>query len=483
MATQQPARGAGEAGGGGGRAWRSPYGTWRDSATRSQVACCAVRQKNAVAAGRTWFTTMGRPVRTIRHTSRDGISRPPPSKRRRIACLAAGLLFAACGRDGGQSAEDGGPDGTNADAPAPQDASAGTGGSSAVAGSGGGPVSSGGSSGTGGGSSTGGRFGTGGSSSTGGASETGGAPGQGGAAGEAAGAGGSGGGGGTSLGGRSGTGGRSAGGGGAPASSTGGAGGRVSATGGAGGAGAAGPITIWLAGDSMMATGTAPCPIGWGGQFQPLFLSTATVVNSAVAGRSIRTWLYDVQTTMDASGECVLAKDAQGNPTLQARWQTMLDKMKVGDYLLIQFGINDSSATCDRHVGAAAFQDSLTMMADAAKTRGAHAIFITPVSSIACNSSNMPIGTRGTYSTATKSAGTKAAVPVIDLEALSVALYAKLGFCPIPGGDVTASTTGPVGDFFCDDHTHFSATGAPQIAALVAQALRTQGLPLGQYLK
>ena len=32
--------------------------------------------------------------------------------------------------------------------------------------------------------------------------------------------------------------------------------------------------------------------------------------------------------------------------------------MKAGDYLFIQFGINDSSATCDRHVGVEAFKSS-----------------------------------------------------------------------------------------------------------------------------
>ena len=85
-----------------------------------------------------------------------------------------------------------------------------------------------------------------------------------------------------------------------------------------------------------------------------LFGAAVTVKNSAVGGRSVRTWLYNVQTTMDASGECVLAEDANGNPTLQSRWSAMLDAtsgMKTGDYLFIQFGINDSSATCDRHVG------------------------------------------------------------------------------------------------------------------------------------
>jgi hypothetical protein len=74
-------------------------------------------------------------------------------------------------------------------------------------------------------------------------------------------------------------------------------------------------------------------------------------------------------------------------------------------------------------------------------------------------------------------------VPVIDLHARSVALYATLGFCPIPGGDVSASTTGPVGDFFCDDHTHFAEPGAIQVAELVAQALVDQNIGLAAYLE
>jgi lysophospholipase L1-like esterase len=48
---------------------------------------------------------------------------------------------------------------------------------------------------------------------------------------------------------------------------------------------------------------------------------------------------------------------------------------------------------------------------------------------------------------------------------------------------VSADTTGPVGDFFCDDHTHFSPSGAVEVADLVAQALRDQGIGLAAYLK
>jgi len=250
-----------------------------------------------------------------------------------------------------------------------------------------------------------------------------------------------------------------------------------------GSAGGQSNITVWIAGDSTVANG-GPCPIGWGAQFKALFNGKVAVTNSAVGGRSVRTWLYDVQATKDSSGECNLSKDAQGNPTLQARWTSMMSGMKSGDYLFIQFGINDGDSACPRHVGASAFKLSYGLLAQAAKDHGAQPIFVTPVSQIACSGSTVSKGTREPYVTATKEAGTQYGVPVIDLNRLSTTLYQSLGFCPIPGGsDVSASTTGAVGSFFCDDHTHFDTPGAVQIAGLVAQAVRDQKLGLAAYLK
>ncbi|HEX5098886.1 MAG TPA: hypothetical protein VFV94_05275 [Polyangiaceae bacterium] len=257
-----------------------------------------------------------------------------------------------------------------------------------------------------------------------------------------------------------------------------GAAGRASA--GAGGAG--GNITLWLAGDSTVANGETPCPVGWGKVFDALFDDRVSVTNSAVGGRSVHTWLYNVQKTMDASGECTLELEPSGDPVLQSRWTAMLNGMKAGDYLFIQFGINDGDPSCDRHVGLDAFKESYGVMAAAAKERGAQPVFVTPTSSISCKG-NMAQGTRGAYVTTTIDAGKEFDVPVIDLHAKSVALYTSLGFCPLSGGDVSASTTGPVGDFFCDDHTHFDTPGAKQIAGLVTQAIVEQGLPLASYVK
>lgn len=253
---------------------------------------------------------------------------------------------------------------------------------------------------------------------------------------------------------------------------------------GTGGSGAPSEITVWVAGDSTVANGNTPCPRGWGGVLDPLFVDGVTVRNAAVGGRSVRTWLHFVQSEMGADGECLMDLDTQGVPLVQDRWQTMLDEMGEGDFLLIQFGINDGSPTCDRHVGLDAFKASYRQMAQAATDRGAQAVFLTPVSAISCQGS-VARGTRGGFVTATIEVGADMGVPVIDLHQLSVDLYTDKGFCPLPGGqsDVDASTTGEVGSFFCDDHTHFDQTGAVAIAELIAQALRDQGILLAEYLQ
>jgi lysophospholipase L1-like esterase len=237
-------------------------------------------------------------------------------------------------------------------------------------------------------------------------------------------------------------------------------------------------VTVWLAGDSTVANPSGGvCPVGWGNQFAQYFNSNVTVRNSAVGGRSIQTWLYDpnVTSTIGASGECVISP-----MTFSTRWQEMLNStsgMKAGDYLFIQFGINDGSATCNRHVGSARYQELLAVMAQAAKARGAHPIMLTPAAAITCSGSTA-VGNRG-FITETNSAANANQVPVIDLHRLSFTLYNSLRLCP-NNGDFTS---GAVGAFFCNDHTHFETAGASQIAGVVARALRDQQIPLAAYLR
>ncbi|WP_433796212.1 GDSL-type esterase/lipase family protein [Actinoplanes sp. CA-252034] len=238
-------------------------------------------------------------------------------------------------------------------------------------------------------------------------------------------------------------------------------------------AAAAATTTVWLAGDSTMANPSATCPVGWGSQFDALFNSDVVVNNLALGGRSIQTWLYEgnVTSTIGSNGECVL-----NATTASARWQRVLDGMKAGDYLFIQFGINDGSATCPRHVGTARYQQLMTMMAQTAKARGAHPVLLTAVAAITC-SGGTAVKNRG-YVTQTTAAGAATGSPVIDLQTLSVNHYNAVRLCP-NNGDYTS---GLVGQYFCNDHTHFETYGAQRIAGLVAGALRTQNIPLAGYL-
>jgi lysophospholipase L1-like esterase len=246
------------------------------------------------------------------------------------------------------------------------------------------------------------------------------------------------------------------------------------------------PITVWMSGDSTMqgdtidTTACGSCPCGWGAQFSTVFNSNVKVIDRAVSGTSIKSWLYaNVSTQADASGECTLT-----NTNYSANWNAMLDAnagMKKGDYLIVEFGINDGSdCSKGRHVGIELFKTYLTTMAKAASDRGAQAIFLTPTNAIGCTGSTAQTNTRGQYPAATIAAGAAAGVPVIDVTTLSAALYTSAGLCP-NSADYT-STTSKVGLFFCGDHTHFEKAGALQISQMVGKALKDQGIGLAAYL-
>ena len=226
---------------------------------------------------------------------------------------------------------------------------------------------------------------------------------------------------------------------------------------------------VWMAGDSTMANPRTGCPVGWATEFDGQFHTNIVVNNLAVAGRSIQTWLYEggVTANKNSAGECALS-----STTPSVNWQKVLDGMKAGDYLFIQFGINDGDSACPKHVGGARYQQLMTMMAQTAQARGAFPVLVTPVAAIACSGSTATLN-RGFYPE-TFAAGAATGAPVIDLRTLSVDYYNSLHLCP-NNGDYTA---GPVGQFFCNDHTHFEAYGARRIMRLVTGALRTQNIAL-----
>ena len=100
------------------------------------------------------------------------------------------------------------------------------------------------------------------------------------------------------------------------------------------------PITIYLAGDSTMARKLPEKrpETGWGEALQKYFKEDEVrVENHAQNGRSTRTFIAE------------------------KRWRAIIDKLKKGDYVFIQFGHNDQSKEkVDRYTSADDFRRNLT---------------------------------------------------------------------------------------------------------------------------
>ncbi|QBE62783.1 GDSL-type esterase/lipase family protein [Pseudoduganella lutea] len=82
--------------------------------------------------------------------------------------------------------------------------------------------------------------------------------------------------------------------------------------------------TLHLVGDSTVKSGGAGGHVGWGERIAPYFdAGKANVVNHAIGGRSSRTFYTE------------------------GRWQRVLDQLKAGDVVAIQFGHNDGGRIGD----------------------------------------------------------------------------------------------------------------------------------------
>src|SRR5687767_7580670 len=122
---------------------------------------------------------------------------------------------------------------------------------------------------------------------------------------------------------------------------------------------AKGPLTVFLAGDSTMA---AKRPekrpeTGWGEFLQQHFDDRKVRVdNHAMNGRSTRTFI------------------AEG------RWQAVVDRLKPGDYVFIQFGHNDSSKEkVDRYTPPEDYRANLVRFVAEVRAKKATPVLLTPV--------------------------------------------------------------------------------------------------------
>lgn len=220
--------------------------------------------------------------------------------------------------------------------------------------------------------------------------------------------------------------------------------------------------TIYIAGDSTVQTYRASYAPqqGWGAFIGNYFDNTINIENHAIAGRSSKSF-YD-----------------------NGRLDTILEKIKEGDYLLVQFGINDSAAsnaeryapTCGSVPGIeGSYEFYMAKYIEGAKSKGATPIIISPTLSLKNNTNGKFTSSYTNYTDSIKKLAAYYKIPYIDLNGLMVDHYNYIGYDK--AYTYHMCSTGST------DMTHFTETGANAVAGLIAGAIKDLKLDISGKIK
>ncbi len=246
------------------------------------------------------------------------------------------------------------------------------------------------------------------------------------------------------------------------------------------------PVTIYLIGDSTMAnkdTTKGSPERGWGMVLHEYFTDDVRIENHAVNGRSSKSFMDE------------------------GRWQRVMNRLKPGDYVIIQFGHNDEKDDPRRYtqVGST-FDANLRLYVRQARMKGAIPVLFNSVvrrnfllnhdPSIDDESlrnttfsdevitSDTLVDTHGQYAVVPRMIAREMNVPFIDAQQITHDLEQQMG---IEGsrrlhvwyrkGEHPALPEGR------KDNTHYNVYGAHEVARLLSREVAHQVPALAPYIK
>lgn len=207
---------------------------------------------------------------------------------------------------------------------------------------------------------------------------------------------------------------------------------------------------------------------GWG-MYLGDFVRNAEVIDLAKSGRSSKSL------------------------TVEEEYQTLLNEIGEGDYLLIQFGHNDAKKSNEEDLKnrytdpegdkdtEGSFKNSLyTNYIKVAQDKGATPILLTPIARRSFDDEGNVKDTHGLYDDAIRALGQELNIPVVDVTRITTDLYQKLGFEGTAAfhaiyKDVTKGDKG-------HDNTHLNHYGAKIVAYGIASSLKNVDV-IGNYIE
>lgn len=223
-------------------------------------------------------------------------------------------------------------------------------------------------------------------------------------------------------------------------------------------------LTIFMIGDSTMANknlkGGNP-ERGWGHVLPGFFGPEIAIDNHAVNGRSTKSFIDE------------------------GRWQTVVERIKPGDYVFIQFGHNDQKEDEARHTEpGTTFDANLERFVTETRQKGGIPVLFTSIVRRHFDEAGKLIDTHGNYLAATHRVATKLNVPLIDLNRLTHNWVQALGneasrpyYMWVAPGTVPAMPDGK------EDNTHLNTSGARAVAAMAVAAIKIQLPQLAPYTR
>ena len=216
---------------------------------------------------------------------------------------------------------------------------------------------------------------------------------------------------------------------------------------------------IVLIGDSTLAPRAETVKLGsWGDALKPSLAPGNGIVNRSVGGRTVR--------------------------TTKTSWAKSLGMISKGDFVIIQFGINDAGK--QKLVEEAEFKKTLAEFADDVIAKGATPIICSPVANAGygkASKADAPFKltpSRRTYGDYAKALAAEKKLAYVDMTALTAAELAKLGkdkALALYAGDVTHKGKPTF------DTTHPAKSGAKRFAELFIADVKAQKLPVAELFK
>lgn len=243
-------------------------------------------------------------------------------------------------------------------------------------------------------------------------------------------------------------------------------------------------ITIFMIGDSTMANKSLVGDNqerGWGHVLGGFFSEDIVVDNHAMNGRSSKSFIDE------------------------GRWDAVLNKMKPGDYVFIQFGHNDEKPKPDRHTDpGTTFDANLKRFVEEARAKGGIPVLFNSIvrrnfrnnenavaeddfrrdKLVEAKEGDVLIDTHGKYLDSPRNVAKELNVPFVDMNKLTHDLVQGMGpeeskklFMWIPENKYAACPKGR------QDNTHLNVYGARTIARITVEAIAKEVPALAPFVR